>query len=289
MCDGIGLSQFVMGLSEIARGAPKPSILPVWRRELLCAREPPRVTCTHHEYQQLSLDDSRTIFVPHHRSFFFGPKEIASMRALLSHDLATRSTSFEVLTAFLWRCRTVALQWKNPNQEVRLLCIVNARFGNCRFNPPLPKGFYGNAFVFPAAVTTVRELLSRPLGYALELVKKARDEANEEYVHSVADLMAIKGRPCFTMLGSFMVSDLTKSGLTDINYGWGRPLYSGLAKGGLGDFPGLSFYVPYINSKGEKGRVVPICLPEDAMERFEKELDDTLTNNDNTPMIMSNL
>ncbi|RDX73884.1 13-hydroxylupanine O-tigloyltransferase, partial [Mucuna pruriens] len=244
ICDGIGLSQFMMSLSEIACGAPKPSTLPVWRRELLCARDPPRVTGTHREYQQLSPDIKST-FVPHHRSFFFGPKEIASIRALLSHDLATKSTSFEVLTAFLWRCRTLALQWQNPNQEVRLLCIVNARFGNCRFNPPLPEGFYGNAFVFPAAVTTVRELLSRPLGYALELVKKARDEANEEYVHSVADLMAIKGRPCFTRLGSFMVSDLTKM-LAGLDFGWGKALYFGLAKGGFGTFLGSAsmFLIP---------------------------------------------
>ncbi|TKY45075.1 Benzyl alcohol O-benzoyltransferase [Spatholobus suberectus] len=256
MCDGSGICQFLKALSEIAHGAPRPSILPGWHREFLCAREPPRVTCIHHEYQQ-QLPDSRSIFTPHHCSFFFGPKEIASLRALLPHHLATKSTSFEVITACLWRCRTASLKWPNPNQE--------------------------------AAVTTVGKLLGCPLGYALELVKKAKDEANEEYVQSVADLMAIKGRPCFTRLGSFMVSDLTKSGFTDVNFGWGKGLYSGVAKGGLGDIPGVSFYVPYTNSKGERGRVIPICLPKDAMERFEKELDDTLKIKNNAPMLMSSL
>ncbi|KAL2334534.1 hypothetical protein Fmac_015747 [Flemingia macrophylla] len=291
MCDGSGICQFLKAMSEIAQGAPNPSILPVWQRDILCARDPPRVTCIHHEYQQLP-PDSRSIFIPHHRSFFFGPKEIASLHALLPRHLATKSTSFEVITACLWRCRTASLMWQNPNQEVRLLCIVNARFGNsCRSNsnPSLPNGFYGNAFVFPAAVTTVGKLLSHPLGYALELVRKAKSEANEEYVHSVTDLMAIKERPCFTMLGSFMVSDLTKSGCTDVNFGWGKASYSGVAKGGLGDFPGVSFYVPYTNSKGETGRVIPICLPEDAMKRFEKELDDTLKIKSNNAMLLSNL
>ncbi|XP_027357301.1 13-hydroxylupanine O-tigloyltransferase-like [Abrus precatorius] len=287
MLDGIGMSKFLHDVGEIARGATKPSILPVWHREVLCARNPPRITCTHNEYQQLP-PDSRSIFTPHHRSFFFGPKEIASMRSLLPPHLATKSTSFEILTAYLWRCRTFALQWQNPDQEVRLLCIVNARFGSCMFNPPLPNGYYGNAIVFPAAVTTVGKLLGNPLGYALELVKKAKDEANEEYVHSVADLMAIKGRPCFTMLGSFMVSDLLKTN-ADLNFGWGKGLYTGVAKGGLGDFPGLSFYVPYINSKGEQGRVVPICLPKDAIERFEKVLDDTLIIKNDTVVLMSNM
>ena len=128
--DGAGLTQFIKAIAEIASGAPKPSILPVWRKELLCARVPPRVTCIHHEYQQLPLDN-KSIFTPYHASFFFGPKEIAAMRRLLPNHLA-HSPSFEVLTACLWRCRTAALQWQNPDQEVRLMCIVNARFELCR-------------------------------------------------------------------------------------------------------------------------------------------------------------
>ncbi|KAK7270800.1 hypothetical protein RJT34_26231 [Clitoria ternatea] len=294
MCDGSGICQFLKALAEIARGATEPSILPTWHRNLLCARDPPRVTCIHHEYHQLPRDHtSKTTFKPHHhhRSFFFGPKQLSKIRSLLPHHLASTSTSFEILTACLWRCRTFALMQDHPNQEVRLLCIVNARFGSCKFNPSLPSGFYGNAFVFPAAVSTVGKLLGSPLGYALELVKKAKNEASEEFVHSVADLMVTKGRPCFTLSGSFMVSDLTKSGFTDVNYGWGEGLYSGVAMGGLGDIPGVSFYVPYTNSKGEKGRVVPICLPECAMDRFEKVLDDTFKIKDNnySLMLMSNL
>lgn len=288
MSDGSGISQFMKALAELARGAPNPSILPVWHRELLRARDPPRITCTHNEYKQLPLDNKST-FIPHHCSFFFGPTEIASIRRLLPLHLAQSATSFEVLTAFLWRCRTVALKWEDPNQEVRLLCIVNARYGSCSFEPPLPDGFYGNAFVFPAAVTTVGKLCGHPLGYALELVKKAKNEASEEYVHSVVDLMAINGRPCFTRAGSFMVSDLTKAGFRDVNIGWGKAVYGGLAKGGLGDIPGVSFYVPYTNSKGEHGRVVPICLPEEAMEGFVKELDDILKIRNDPIILMSNL
>ncbi|KHN24395.1 13-hydroxylupanine O-tigloyltransferase [Glycine soja] len=51
----------------MAHGAPKPSILPGWHREILCAREPPRITCIHQEYQQLP-PDSRSIFISHQRT-----------------------------------------------------------------------------------------------------------------------------------------------------------------------------------------------------------------------------
>ncbi|KEH15838.1 benzyl alcohol O-benzoyltransferase [Medicago truncatula] len=173
MSDGIGISIFLNALAEIARGASKPTILPVWCREILCTKDPPKITRVHNEYKQLE-PDNKSIFEPYHRSFFFGPSEISAIRALLPQHQAQNSTSFEVLTAFIWRCRTKALQWENQDQEVRLLCIVNARFRRCTFNPPLPKGYYGNAFVFPAAVTTVGKLCNEPIEYALELREKSK-------------------------------------------------------------------------------------------------------------------
>ncbi|XP_015936848.1 13-hydroxylupanine O-tigloyltransferase-like [Arachis duranensis] len=278
MCDGSGYIQFTKAIAEIAQGAGKPSILPVWCRELLCARDPPKVTFIHHEYNQLRLkDDNKSVSLkPCHASFFFGSKEIDALRCLFPRQIVQSSTTFDVLTACLWRCHTAALQWKNPNQEVRFMCVVNARFEPCRLNPPLPEGYYGNAFVFPAAVSTVGMLCGQPMTYALELVKKAKKEATEEYVHSTADLMAIKGRPPFSLTGSFIVSDITKSGIRDVDYGWGKPLYSGPDKAGVDNIPGLSFYVPYTNAKGEHGRLVLICLPEEAMKRFENELNGML-------------
>ncbi|MED6116009.1 hypothetical protein PIB30_096058, partial [Stylosanthes scabra] len=58
MCDAIGIAHFIKAVAEIAQGAAKPSIMPVWCRDLLCARDPPTVTCLHPEYQQqLPLHD----------------------------------------------------------------------------------------------------------------------------------------------------------------------------------------------------------------------------------------
>ncbi|KAL2334505.1 hypothetical protein Fmac_015718 [Flemingia macrophylla] len=226
MCDAFGISQFLNALAEISCGALKPSILPVWCREILCARDPPRITRSHREFQQ----------------------EIPAIRALLPHDIATKSSSFEVPTAWLWRCRTKSLEWQNPGQE-------------------------GNAWVCPAAVTTVEKLLGHPLEYALELVKNVKYETNEEYVHSVIDLLATKGGHCYPRLGSFIVSDQTKVGFTNVDFGWGKALYIGVAKCDFGDLLAVSVYVQYTNSKGEQGKVVSICLPQYAMDKFEREFD----------------
>lgn len=78
ICDGIGGAQFLIALGEIARGAPVPSILPVWQRELLFARDPPRITFSHPESEEskgtktiMTIDDEMTL-----KSFFFGPVEL---------------------------------------------------------------------------------------------------------------------------------------------------------------------------------------------------------------------
>ncbi|KAI4345015.1 hypothetical protein L6164_012185 [Bauhinia variegata] len=107
--------QFTAAMAEIACGASKPSIPPVWCRELLKARDPPHITCTHHEYEQ--VPNAMETLIPLDnmigRSFFFGLNELAAIRHLVPYHLRQSST-FEILTACLWRCRTIAMQF-DPN------------------------------------------------------------------------------------------------------------------------------------------------------------------------------
>ncbi|XP_039121200.1 benzyl alcohol O-benzoyltransferase-like [Dioscorea cayenensis subsp. rotundata] len=278
MSDAQGLVQFLNAVAELARGATTPSIIPVWSRELLNARTPPRPAFAHHEYDD--VPDTNGTIIPLddmvHRSFFFGPREIRALRARMPHHLRTSST-FEILTACLWRSRTIALK-PDPEEEVRIICIVNARGKDGK---KLPEGYYGNAFSFPVAVASVKRLCGNPVGYALELVKKAKGEVNGEYLQSVADLMVLRGRPHFTVVRSYLVSDVTRAGFGDVDFGWGKAVYGGPAKGGVGAIPGVaSFYIPFRNGKGEDGIVVPVCLPGDAMERFVKEIEGLVSGDD---------
>ncbi|KAI9082439.1 hypothetical protein K1719_035585 [Acacia pycnantha] len=180
MSDGAGIVQFLNAVAEIAGGACEPSIAPVWRRELLSARDPPRITCTHLRTQR------------------------------------------------------------------------------------------------GAAVTTAGKLCENSLGFALELVKKAKAEATTEYIQSLADLMVIKGRPCFIMPGTWFVSDTSRLGFRDVDFGWGKSVYGGPATAGAGPFPGVSYFVGCENAKREEGIVVPFYLPFNALKRFVQELDQVL-------------
>lgn len=258
MSDAAGISLFMKAVGEMARGAAAPSILPIWERHLLSARVPPRMTCTHSEYDHLVAEPKTVPADMIHRSFFFGPAHISAVRK----HLPSYST-FESLTAFLWRSRTLALR-PDPAEEVRVLCIVNAR---TRFNPPLPKGYYGNAIAYPVAITTAAELCNNPLEFAAELVRKAKASVTEEYMHSVADLMVLRGRPPVSLVRSYLVSDATRSGLREVDFGWGEGAYAGPALGTV-----ASFQISFKNRKGEEGILVPMNLPAAAMGNFVRVL-----------------
>ncbi|KAM3682624.1 hypothetical protein ACB098_12G086800 [Castanea mollissima] len=284
MSDAPGLALFMNALGEIARGACAPSIPPVWQRELLNARNPPQVTCTHHEFDEL-VEPQTLIINPLHElaccSFFFGSTQVSAIREKIPHHLGKYST-FEILTAFLWRSRTIALS-PNPEDQVRLIFMNSVR---AILNPPLPRGYYGNAYAISLAVTTVGKLCENPLEYALELVRKAKANVTDEYVRSFIDLVVTKGRPRTTIVKSFVVSNTARVGLRDVDYGWGKAVYGGLAKiFEIQSTSATTFYIEAMNSKGERGIMVPVCLPTPAMERFVRELNSILQDqSDGGPM-----
>lgn len=267
MCDGFGLCLFMNTLGEMAHGALQPSVPPVWQRELLDARNPPRITRIHHEYQlenteqQPNSDEADLI----QHSFTLSSNQLMEIRKCLPPHLRTCSR-FELITACLWRCRTLALN-VDPDEVVQISCIVNGRGKNINNDLHLPLGYYGNAFAFPAAVSKAGVLCKNPLGYAVELVKKAKFEMNAEYIRSVADFMVLKGWPGLKIPGNIIVSDVTSSQLGTMDLGWGYPEYGGVSMA----FPIISFYMKY-NNRGEDGTVVPIMLPLWAMDKFRQEL-----------------
>ncbi|AES69799.1 transferase family protein [Medicago truncatula] len=210
----------------------------------LSARNP-KVTYTHHGYEPEPDNKLGTIYLLDdmmHRTFFFGPTEVAPIRTLLPPHQLQPHSYFEIISAYFWRY---------PN----LL---------------LPDGYYGNAFVYSVTITTAGKLIENPLAYALDLVKKEKTNVTKEYMQSTTDLMVIKGRPYFNKSRLYLVSDVTRAGFRDVEFGWGKPVYGGPAKGGDGANPGLAcFRIAFKNVKGEEGVLkrwmcLRICHPNDS-------------------------
>ncbi|XP_031124006.1 methanol O-anthraniloyltransferase-like [Ipomoea triloba] len=265
--DGLGLAKFLKATGELAQGASSPSIKPIWRRELLTAKNlPPRTRYEHPEYNVVGhendtkMDEKNVVG----RGFYFGPNEIKAIR----QKLAQPTSKFNMITASIWRSRTRALNLTG-DETVAITTMVNV--SDKTPLAPLQKGFYGNAAVPAAAVTGARMLSSNPLGYAIDLIQKAKDKVGEDYVRSMVNLMNEKGKPqILRSRCNIVVSDASKAGFDRVDFGWGKPVYGGTMDGGSAT---LSIYGCCRNVDGEEGVVVPVFLPPPAMERFEREME----------------
>ncbi|PPS07963.1 hypothetical protein GOBAR_AA12675 [Gossypium barbadense] len=262
MSDGAGLAQFLFALGEMARGVTTHLISPIWERHLLDARHPARIIFTHREYDEMEAPVTTPITIfpldnPIQHFFSFSFAEVSLLRSLLPPNLR-RCTTFELITACLWSCRTLAINL-DPDEEVRMLCLLMHALNSIPHSP---------------AITTVKSLHGKPLGYAMELIKQAKASVTEEYVKSVAALMVAWGKQIHipNVIGTYMISDLTKAGLEDIDFGWCKAVFGGpMIAVGL-----ISLLMPTKNTKGEVGRVALVCLPAPAVERFAKELENLL-------------
>ncbi|KAK8541848.1 hypothetical protein V6N13_137566 [Hibiscus sabdariffa] len=133
MIDAIGVSQFMHVMAEIARDALTPLIPPVWERHLLSARDPPFITCVHHAYNDApSVEAIDTIFSTNNlvrRSFFFRPTHISAFRRFTPDN--SRCSTFDILTAYLWRCRMKATE-EHMRSMIDMLVIKDRPVLCCR-------------------------------------------------------------------------------------------------------------------------------------------------------------
>ncbi|KAL6659175.1 hypothetical protein ACP70R_003215 [Stipagrostis hirtigluma subsp. patula] len=275
MSDGFGTCKFLEAVGDIARGMAQPAVLPVWEREILTSRAPPRVTSPHLAYEPLgdAADGDPLLAAPPGdmvaRYFFFGPAEISAMRGSVG-ELARSGTVFELLAAAAWRCRTAALGYA-PGRRVRFVFTSNARRrGRRRDAPPaIPRGYYGNALVFLAAEATAGELRRGGLRHALQLVRGAKlAAAGDEHLSSTVHLLARRGWPAVVADRTYVVSDVTAIGEDSVDFGWGRRAGGGILMAGDIKSKLMSCFTRCKNSGGEDCTVVPMYLPRAAMDRF---------------------
>ena len=299
IADGFGMIQFMMTVAELTVGEASPSLLPVWKRELLStAHSPSPTTYPNPAYQPLlnSLDftsDDLMLSTPPHcmiaEYFVFGHSEVATLRSHLPGYLADSATSFELLTAAMWRCRTIALGYES-SQRVRLMITMNAR-GRWNRHTLIPWGYYGNAHFSPIAELTVDELCRQTLAGTVELVRKTKLSVTKECMGSMVDTTAyIRQWPSLTMDRTYEVSDTRWIAAGNgLQLGWAEYVGGGIPLAGDLTSKLGSHHMRCKNEDGEDSTVVSLLLPRPAMERFKKEMDVWLNKPEKNLVIPSSL
>ncbi|XP_020537035.1 omega-hydroxypalmitate O-feruloyl transferase isoform X2 [Jatropha curcas] len=226
MFDGIGAMEFVNSWGEIARGLPL-SIPPFMDRSILKARNPPKVEYLHQEFAEIE-DKSKTnnLYKEEetlYNSFCFNPEMINKIKTKAMEDgTVEKCTTFETLTAFVWRARTKALNLV-PDQETKLLFAVD---GRPKFNPKLPKGYFGNGIVLTNSICKAGELLENPLSYAVRLVQNSVKAVTDSYMRSAIDYFEVtRARP--SLASTLLLSTWSRLSFHTTDFGWGEPILSG--------------------------------------------------------------
>ncbi|KAJ3678246.1 hypothetical protein LUZ60_002049 [Juncus effusus] len=263
MFDGIGAMEFVNSWAETAKGKT-PSIKPFMDRTVLIPRNPLSVDFVHHEFTDLddlsntskNLQDETLLY----QSFHFNQERLNHIKTLAMKDGALeKCTTFEALTAFVWRARSDALGY-DMNQQTKLLFAVN---GRSRLEPPLPKGYFGNGILLTNSLCNVGELLSNPLSYTVKLVQKAIKTVTNDYIRSAIDYFEItRKRP--SLASTLVITTWSRLDFHSTDFGWGEPVQSGPVT-----LPQKEVILFLSNGKEKKSVNVLLGLPQFAMERFK--------------------
>ncbi|MQL80813.1 hypothetical protein Taro_013265 [Colocasia esculenta] len=282
--DGVSFRVFLENLAALAAGKPL-AVQPCNDRRLLAARAPPQVAFPHPELLMLdarppplpSTITSTSVEKPAEEPLptiiETGPENLEFKLFRLSSDQistlkgraradgapAAAATSFNIVTAHLWRCKALAAANAPPDKPSMVLYAVDIRG---RLRPPLPRSYTGNAVLSAYGVLTQRELGEKAFGRVVEVVREGSARMDDEYARSVVDWGQLhKGFP----RGDVFISSWWRLGFDEVEFPWKRPLYCcPLA------LPRRDIIVLFPTVGGlEKGVNALVALPGEDMKRFE--------------------
>jgi len=265
MADGISAVEFINSWGETARGLPI-TIPPSLDRTILRARDPLRIEFPHDEFLDIEdISDTHELYNEEmmYRSFLFEPEKLIRLKNKAIEDGAiSKCTTFEALSALVWKARCKALRM-NPEQQTKLLFAVD---GRSRFNPPLPKGFFGNGIVLTNALCKAGELMENPLSHAVELVQHAVKLVTDSYMRSAIDYFEkTRARP--SLNATLLITAWSRLSFHTTDFGWGETIYTGPV--GLPEKE-VALFLPH--GEDRKGINVHLGMPASAMKIFEEEI-----------------
>ncbi|KAH7544692.1 hypothetical protein FEM48_Zijuj01G0012700 [Ziziphus jujuba var. spinosa] len=243
--DGQSAFHFISEWARLPRGDPLETV-PFLDRKVLRAGEPPvalpRLRHSEFDHPPLLLGQLDTVEErkkPTTVSILKIPKDVVEKLKEMANDGRHSSrrayTRYETLTGYVWRCACKARKHKNEQPTALGVCVDSRR----RMQPPLPKGYFGNAALDVIAMSTAGELVSKPLSFAASKIREAIEKVTDEYMWSAIDYL--KNQPDLTRFqdlhalgsdqGPFygnpnlgVVSWLTLP-MYGLDFGWGKEIY----------------------------------------------------------------
>ncbi|PIA51694.1 hypothetical protein AQUCO_01100514v1 [Aquilegia coerulea] len=221
ICDGFGLGQFLNAVGEFARGFQHPKIAPVWKREaipaptwMVCAPgvpkalpPPPPPPTPDYDLQHAYIDISI--------------EQISKLKNEFVDLTGEICSTFEVVTASIWRFRTRAIDLEKHTN-------VTLAFGEDvrqLLDPPLPEGFYGNCF-FPVVVRVSSGWLTEASNAeVVKLIKDAKARLPTEFTKWLKSDEMDDSFAYSLNYTTLIMSPWHKVGFNQVDCGWGPAVH----------------------------------------------------------------
>ncbi|KAJ4881263.1 Spermidine sinapoyl CoA acyltransferase [Raphanus sativus] len=274
MCDGYGEGHIMCALTELAGGKNMPTVTPVWERERLVGRP---------------IENDQVPFVPEGDTATspYSPTddwvtEKISIRAesirrlkeatLKEYDFSNEAlTTFEVTGAYLWKSRVKALSLDRDG-VTSLGLAVGIRNA---VNPPLPDGYYGNAYIDMYVSLTVKEVEELTISDIVKLLKQAKRKAHDkdylqEELTNTESIISMN----LTIKGRFCLTDWRNIGIFGpMDFGWGEPVnIVPMVPPEIARILSIVMPASRLEPSMAGGVQVMITLPRAAMVKFKEEM-----------------
>ncbi|KAK1363280.1 Chloramphenicol acetyltransferase-like domain-containing protein [Heracleum sosnowskyi] len=251
--------------NQIARGLPL-KVPPFLDRSLLKARDMPAIEFPNHEFAQIDdISNTAELYKEEmlYMYFCFSPEMLEYLKKKVLEDgTIKKCTTFEALSAFVWRARSQALKL-HPDQQTKLLFAVD---GRSRFNPPLPEVYLGNGIELTNSICSSGELVENPLSFSVKLVQEAVNLVTDSYMKSAIDYFEVtRARP--SLSATPLITTWSRLSFHTTDFRWGKPILSGLVA-----LPEKEVTLFLSHGKERKSINVLLGLPASAMKSFEESM-----------------
>ncbi|XP_043687279.1 fatty alcohol:caffeoyl-CoA acyltransferase [Telopea speciosissima] len=270
--DGISFKHFLDNLASLAGDKPL-AVTPCNNRQLLAARSPPCVMFPHPELVNFEIPPATTLFEAKPEDLEFNifrlsSKNISDLKekaklGLNKNGSNTRiMSSFNVVTAHVWRCKALSGDIKgNQEKTSTLLYAVDIRARLC---PPLPSSYTGNSVLAAYACTKIGEIENASFSYLVEMVSEGATRMTDEYIRSAIDCGEMSKR---FPHGDLLISSWWKLGFSNVDYPWGRPKYSCPVVRHRKNI--IVFFPDIEGASFDNGVNILVALPFKEMEKFQ--------------------
>uniref|UniRef100_A0A6N2LI65 Uncharacterized protein n=1 Tax=Salix viminalis TaxID=40686 RepID=A0A6N2LI65_SALVM len=189
LADGTGALHFINSWATLARGLPTPNHT-LLDRTILRGRVAPKSIFHHVEYDPPPTMNTDLTKNPEPQSLTnlkITLEQIDSLKAKASNvGSETKYTTYEILTAHIWRSVSKARNFQNNDQKTKLRIAVD---GRSRLNPPLQSSYFGNVIFTASPVALSGDLLSESFRCTVERIHREIKKMDDEYLRSALDYL----------------------------------------------------------------------------------------------------